>query len=99
LDAARRAWLRVAGVTDNDWKMAAHMTAEQTSGANGCKPDAQALCPQCGAQFNCGMRNLGQTCWCATLPHTEPVPTAGDPACLCPDCLRARLLCEGRLIA
>ena len=37
----------------------------------------------------------GNTCWCAALP---PGPMPAEPgACLCPECLRAKLLAEGKM--
>ncbi|MDP1610956.1 MAG: cysteine-rich CWC family protein [Sulfuritalea sp.] len=54
------------------------------------------VCPQCGAQFRCGMAAGDHECWCARLPPLLPLPALSDPAapasCLCPDCLKARLI-------
>ncbi|MDO8789882.1 MAG: cysteine-rich CWC family protein [Sulfuritalea sp.] len=57
---------------------------------------ATNVCPQCGAQFRCGMEGGDKECWCASLPALMPVPAtsdAGSPAasCLCPVCLKLRL--------
>lgn len=54
------------------------------------------VCPQCGAEFRCGMQGGDKECWCASLPAMSPVPAtgAGDTAaatCFCPACLKARL--------
>ena len=55
------------------------------------------LCPQCGAQFRCGMEGGDQECWCASLPALLPVPlktesaSHGSVSCLCPACLEKRL--------
>jgi hypothetical protein len=52
-------------------------------------------CPQCGAQFRCGMENGDTECWCASLPPLLPLPAQSGPAapgtCLCPVCLKERL--------
>jgi hypothetical protein len=52
-------------------------------------------CAQCGAQFSCGMADRdatdsGAPCWCTELPLLLGVPLEGT--CLCPNCLRERLL-------
>jgi len=57
------------------------------------------VCPQCGAQFRCGMENGDKECWCAGLPALSVIPgkTDGDPAaagCFCPACLQLRLALE-----
>jgi hypothetical protein len=57
------------------------------------------VCPQCGAQFRCGMEAGDKECWCASLPALLPVPLKadGDPAaasCFCPACLERRLAAE-----
>jgi hypothetical protein len=57
---------------------------------------ATSVCSQCGKGFRCGMEGGDVECWCAALPALMPVPAqAGTgvavPACLCPDCLTARL--------
>jgi len=57
---------------------------------------ATNVCPQCGAQFRCGMEGGDQECWCASLPALLPLPAKSEPgapaaSCLCPDCLKARL--------
>jgi hypothetical protein len=45
-----------------------------------------SICPQCGAQFVCGIAAGEKHCWCFDLP---PVMTmSADTTCLCPDCLR-----------
>lgn len=54
------------------------------------------VCPQCGAQFRCGMEGGDDECWCSALPPLLPVPATSDPglaaaSCLCPACLKARL--------
>ena len=58
-------------------------------------PAAANLCPQCGAQFRCGMESGDAECWCAALPALLPLPAKADPAapatCLCPACLKGRL--------
>lgn len=46
-----------------------------------------SICPQCGAQFECGAKAGKSTCWCMDLPRIMPVPVDGEAACLCPDCL------------
>lgn len=63
------------------------------SGAHGVTTN---VCPQCGAEFRCGMAGGDATCWCAALPAFMPLPAnpvAGTPeaSCLCPECLKARL--------
>ncbi|MCC7310040.1 MAG: cysteine-rich CWC family protein [Sulfuritalea sp.] len=55
-----------------------------------------SVCPQCGKAFRCGMECGDAECWCAALPPLMAVPApagtgATVPACLCPDCLSARL--------
>jgi hypothetical protein len=55
-----------------------------------------SICPQCGAQFRCGMENGDKECWCAGLPALSPVllKADGDPiaaSCFCPACLQLRL--------
>jgi len=55
-----------------------------------------SVCPQCGTGFRCGMEGGDVDCWCAALPPLLPVPAkpgfgAALPACLCPECLSARL--------
>ncbi|NJD36314.1 MAG: cysteine-rich CWC family protein [Betaproteobacteria bacterium] len=57
------------------------------------------VCPQCGAQFRCGMANGDKECWCASLPALSQIPakTDGDLAaatCLCPACLQLWLAAE-----
>ncbi|MDK9713060.1 MAG: cysteine-rich CWC family protein [Sulfuritalea sp.] len=59
-------------------------------------PAPTNVCPQCGAQFRCGMEGGDATCWCASLPPLLPVPpkSAGivpAASCLCPACLATRL--------
>jgi len=49
------------------------------------------LCPQCGADVECGMALGKDECWCASYPPLMAVPAAGDAACLCERCLRERL--------
>ncbi|TRZ92507.1 MAG: hypothetical protein D4R84_12215 [Rhodocyclaceae bacterium] len=55
------------------------------------------VCPQCGALFRCGMEGGDTECWCAALPALLPVPATSGPdspaaSCLCPVCLKARLV-------
>ncbi|MDP2821878.1 MAG: cysteine-rich CWC family protein [Sulfuritalea sp.] len=58
-----------------------------------------SVCPQCGAQFRCGMEAGDQECWCASLPPLLPLlplPAQSDPgspaaSCLCPACLKERM--------
>mgnify|MGYP005863383097 CR=1 FL=1 len=45
------------------------------------------ICPQCGAQFECGAKTGKGTCWCVEYPLVMPVPSNGEARCLCPDCL------------
>ena len=58
-----------------------------------------SVCPQCGAQFRCGMEGGDQECWCASLPPLLPLPAQSDPGspatCLCPVCLKERLFPAG----
>ena len=61
------------------------------------KPDATNVCPHCGARFRCGMEGGDKECWCASLPPLLPVPATGSAdspgaSCLCPECLKAKLL-------
>jgi hypothetical protein len=46
----------------------------------------QTKCPQCGAAMICQPEG---GCWCSELPRV-PIP-AGAKACLCSNCLRARI--------
>jgi hypothetical protein len=48
----------------------------------------QTLCPNCGTPFTC---NPNAGCWCAELPNLMPVPNPGTGACLCRNCLTAKL--------
>ncbi len=56
--------------------------------------EGNSRCAACGRLFHCGMKDE-QPCWCAT--DFPPVLT-GEPqaACLCPECLRARIAAHGR---
>lgn len=61
---------------------------------------SNSVCPQCGTGFRCGMEGGDVDCWCAALPPLLPVPAkpgfgAALPACLCPECLSARLGASG----
>lgn len=49
------------------------------------------ICQQCGAAFVCGSGGQQGQCWCADLPHVVPLGEEGRD-CLCPACLRDRLL-------
>ncbi|MCF8200291.1 MAG: cysteine-rich CWC family protein [Sulfuritalea sp.] len=55
------------------------------------------VCPQCGAQFRCGMEAGDTECWCVKLPAIVPLPAkaetgaSGAASCFCPVCLKARL--------
>jgi len=46
-------------------------------------------CLVCGAEFQCGITETNNTCWCTALPNIVPMPNAGD--CLCPRCLKAKI--------
>src|SRR2546422_782606 len=46
----------------------------------------ETRCAQCGAAMTCQPEG---GCWCAELPHVQ-VP-AGAKACLCSNCLRAKI--------
>ncbi|PYT54202.1 MAG: hypothetical protein DMG43_07080 [Acidobacteria bacterium] len=46
----------------------------------------ETRCAQCGAAITCQPEG---GCWCAELPHVQ-IP-AGAKACLCPNCLRAKI--------
>lgn len=46
-------------------------------------------CPECGTGFSCGPRADTGRCWCDELPAL--IPPTPDAACLCPDCLKAKL--------
>jgi hypothetical protein len=57
---------------------------------------ANSVCPQCGAQFRCGMEGGDSECWCVSLPAFLPLPAKADrgpiaASCFCPLCLKARL--------
>lgn len=57
-------------------------------------PLPTSTCPQCGAEFRCGMEGGDERCWCAELPPLPQLPAqSGEFAasCLCPACLRGRL--------
>lgn len=58
-----------------------------------------SVCPQCGAQFRCGMEGGDEECWCAGLPPLLSLPAPADPAapatCLCPACLKKKLFPAG----
>ncbi|MCX7155730.1 MAG: cysteine-rich CWC family protein [Rhodocyclales bacterium] len=65
-------------------------------------PVSTNVCPQCGAQFRCGMEGGDKACWCASLPALLPLPLKAGPgsnesvSCLCPACLKERLAAPGK---
>lgn len=46
-------------------------------------------CPKCAAQFECGIANGQENCWCFDCPRILPVVENAE--CLCPQCLRQEL--------
>ena len=51
------------------------------------RPPTTESCAKCGANFTC---DVDGDCWCAKLPPLVPDPDIGA-ACLCPECLAARI--------
>lgn len=52
------------------------------------------LCAQCGGKFQCAIAQGHSQCWCfeypTVIPNAELVE--GAQTCLCPACLRAKLV-------
>lgn len=49
-----------------------------------------STCSSCGTAFSCGAS--AASCWCQELPQL--LPLEGEGACLCPRCLRSKLLAD-----
>jgi hypothetical protein len=67
------------------------MRANESTTASAPVFAASSVCSGCGAAFRCGMTAGDAQCWCYSLPHIVPLPTANAAAasCLCPACLQA----------
>ena len=50
-------------------------------------------CQQCGKTFGCGTGGRNGGCWCSDFPNVLPFGLSSQD-CLCPDCMRNRLLYE-----
>lgn len=48
-----------------------------------------SICPQCGREFECGVKAGSETCWCFSFPRI--VSPNESKECLCPDCLEQKI--------